>query len=89
VALCSHCSFAHYNEWELDYLIKTTHFSPALKDHPWYHYMFINFNTFGLVLHWFLWSGTPIKFGTNPASYHELTALRHINYGWTLFHLSM
>jgi hypothetical protein len=34
VALCSHCSFAHYNEWELDYLIKTTHFSPALKDHP-------------------------------------------------------
>jgi hypothetical protein len=63
----------------------TTIFPPALKGHPRYHTMCINFNAFGLVLHRFVWSGTPIKFGNVPASYHELTALHRLTSGWTLF----
>jgi hypothetical protein len=46
--------------------------------------MCITFNTFGLVMHRFLCSGTPIKFGNSPASYHELTAFHHLDCGWTL-----
>jgi hypothetical protein len=47
--------------------------------------MCINFNAFGLVLHRFMWSRAPITFSRSPSAYHELTALRHVTCGWTLF----
>jgi hypothetical protein len=68
--LCYHYSFAPYIEWALDYLVTTTLCPPALQGHPRYQAMCINYNAFGLVLHSFLWSGTPISFGSCPASYH-------------------
>jgi hypothetical protein len=78
MALCSHFSFTPYNEWGLDYLITTNLCPPELHVHPRYTMMCINFNAFGLVLHRFLWGGTPITFGRIPTVYHELTALHHI-----------
>jgi hypothetical protein len=85
MVLCSHFSFAPYNEWTLDYLVTTTLFPQALKRHPHYHDMFINFNAFGIVLHLFLWRGTPIKFGNSLTLYHKFTALHHINCDWSIF----
>jgi hypothetical protein len=84
MALCYHFSFTPYNEGGLDYLINATLFPPELCGHPRYTMMCINFNAFGLVLHRFLWVGTPITFGRSPTAYHELTALRHITCGWTI-----
>jgi hypothetical protein len=75
MALCSHYSFSPYNEWALGYLVTTTICPPALRGHPRYTMMCINYNVFGLVLHRFLWSGNPVTFIRSPIAYHELTAL--------------
>jgi hypothetical protein len=47
--------------------------------------MYINFTAFGLVLHRFMRIRALIMFNRSPSAYHELTALRYVTRGWTLF----
>jgi hypothetical protein len=84
MAPCSHYSFSPYNEWALDYLVTTTLRPPALPGHPRYTRMCINYNVFRLVLHRFMWSGNSVTFSRSPIAYHDLTALQHIECGWTI-----
>jgi hypothetical protein len=83
--MCSHYSFTPYNEWALNYLITTTLCPPEMNGHQRYTTMCVDFNDFGLMLHQFIWTGTPIEFALSHAVYNELRCIRHVKCGWTLF----